>query len=152
MKQPSDKHKVKTAAKIIAGVVATTALCLNVNGCVYGPPEPRETTGSDTDATTANETTFDPDDNQNADVYGPPEDMGFDPSANDPATVYGPPSDLIDTEETDETEETEENSQHGTECLAAFFGAETFFQIVHGAAVPFAFLVFSAEQNTQNIF
>jgi hypothetical protein len=119
MKRPSDKHKVKTAAKIIAGVVATTAICLNVNGCVYGPPEPRETTGSDTDATTASETTFDPDDNQNADVYGPPEDMEFEPSSNEPATVYGPPSDMADMEETDETEETEETEIEESETSEA---------------------------------
>ncbi len=119
MKRPSDKHKVKTAAKIIAGVVATTAICLNVNGCVYGPPEPRETTGSDTDATTASETTFDPDDNQNADVYGPPEDMEFEPSSNEQATVYGPPSDMADMEETDETEETEETEIEESETSEA---------------------------------
>lgn len=117
MKKPSDKHKVKTAAKIIAGVVATTAICLNVNGCVYGPPEPRETTGSDTDATTASETTFDPDDNQNADVYGPPEDMEFDPSENEGRTVYGPPEDMIETEEAEddivEESETSEAEEQG---------------------------------------
>ena len=132
MKKPSN-NQAKTAAKIVAGLAATAALCLNVNGCVYGPSQEEETTRHHDPV--SNETTvfdpqenevpavygppsdetFDPDDNQNADVYGPPED--FDPSSNEAATVYGPPSDMVD--DTDETEDTEPDSIVETETSQA---------------------------------
>ncbi|SEW05368.1 hypothetical protein SAMN05216413_1001 [Ruminococcaceae bacterium KH2T8] len=125
MKKPSDNHKKITAAKIIAGVAATAALCLNVNGCVYGPgavPEEteseqttaaQETTEETTEETTTEETTaFDPGDNDNPDVYGPPDD--FDPADNDLPAVYGPPEDM-----------TEEMSEDNIEDVARIAGFDT---------------------------
>lgn len=102
MKKPSENGKKITAAKVIAGVVTTAAICLNVNGCVYGPAVP-------------------PSDNQNADVYGPPESMigvddpdesetsvtettAFSADDNENPTVYGPPEDVVDEDETEATE------------------------------------------------
>ena len=71
MKKPSN-DKI-TAAKIIAGVVASLTIGANITGCVYGPP-PEETAESapetKTEETVAVEPTVDPDDNINADVYG----------------------------------------------------------------------------------
>ena len=112
MKKPSDNGKKITAAKVIAGVAATAAICLNLNGCVYGPEVP-------------------PSDNQNPDVYGPPESMvqvdetdpadeaedtkitvdesEFSTDDNENPTVYGPPEDFERGE--DETEETEESAE-----------------------------------------
>ncbi len=79
MKKPSN-DKI-TAAKIIAGVVASLTIGANITGCVYGPP-PEETAESapetKTEETVAVEPTVDPDDNINADVYGPPEDFNVD--------------------------------------------------------------------------
>ena len=115
MKKPSENGKKITAAKVIAGVAATAAICLNLNGCVYGPEVP-------------------PSDNQNPDVYGPPESMvqvdETDPSDdveetritvdesefsvddNQNPDVYGPPEDFErGADETGETEETEESAE-----------------------------------------
>lgn len=90
MKKPSN-DKI-TAAKIIAGVVASLTIGANITGCVYGPPA-EETASSTpetkTEETAAPEPTVDPDDNINADVYGPPED--FDVDNNEVPCVYGPP-------------------------------------------------------------
>lgn len=103
MKKPD--HKAKTAAKIVAGLAATAALCLNVNGCVYGPGPEEETTGHhDPDVTTTTE--FNPEDNEVPAVYGPPSDETFAPEDNEPATAYGPPSDMVE-EETDVSEGSE---------------------------------------------
>lgn len=138
MKKPSDNRKKITAAKIIAGVVTTAAICLNVNGCVYGPEVPPsenqngEVYGPPESMTQVDETEpsdeseFSADDNENRTVYGPPEDMGFDnedeteatedeydPSINENPDVYGPPEDLVVPEESDiqefETSETSES-------------------------------------------
>ena len=109
MKKPSDNGKKITAAKVIAGVAATAAICLNLNGCVYGPEVP-------------------PSENQNAEVYGPPESMmqveetdpsdeaedtkvtieesEFSAEDNQNPDVYGPPEDFErDPEETEESVE-----------------------------------------------
>ena len=90
MKKPSN-NKI-TAAKIIAGVIASLTIGANVTGCVYGPPpdEPEETSRiTKTEETEAPAPTVDPDDNINADVYGPPED--FNVNYNEVPCVYGPP-------------------------------------------------------------
>ena len=91
MKKPD--NKTVTAAKIVAGVAMTFMVAANVTGCgVYGPP-PEETAESapetKTEETVAVEPTVDPDDNINADVYGPPEDFNVD--NNEVPCVYGPP-------------------------------------------------------------
>ena len=124
MKKPSDNHKKITAAKIIAGVAATAALCLNVNGCVYGPagmseettesePTAQETTEETTEETTTEETTFfNPDDNDDPDVYGPPDD--FDPADNEVPAVYGPPEDM-----------TEDMAEDNIEDIARIAGLDT---------------------------
>ncbi len=89
MKKQSNKKGV-TAAKIIAGIAATIALGCNVNGCVYGPPQPPPTDEpEDTKITTEEDDTDITTNNMNEDVYGPPED--FDPSDNEMECVYGPP-------------------------------------------------------------
>ncbi len=96
MKKPSN-DKI-TAAKIIAGVVASLTIGANITGCVYGPP-PEETAESapetKTEETVAVEPTVDPDDNINADVYGPPEDFNVD--NNEVPCVYGPPEAFEET-------------------------------------------------------
>lgn len=112
---------------ILAGTIFSTAA--NMNACVYGPPpesvhsdviktdrvgtqeETSKAVDDTTTTTTAKETDFDPSENQNEDVYGPPEWFGgepdepeesddtaqseqrqeFDPSGNENACVYGPP-------------------------------------------------------------
>ena len=89
MKKPSDKGI--TAAKIVAGVAAALALAANVTGCVYGPPPDESTTKKETTASEVKET-VDPKNNQNEDVYGPPED--FESSENEIPAVYGPPEDF----------------------------------------------------------
>lgn len=118
MKKPSDNGKKITAAKVIAGVAATAAICLNLNGCVYGPEVP-------------------PSQNQNAEVYGPPESMmqveetdpsdeaedtkvtieesEFSAEDNQNPDVYGPPEDFErDPEETEESEEDIEVEEYET--------------------------------------
>lgn len=94
MKKPNDK--AITAAKIVAGVAAALTLAANVTGCVYGPPTRVESESSTTEKTkaetTAPETTPDLKNNQNEDVYGPPE--VFDTSENEVPAVYGPPEDF----------------------------------------------------------
>jgi len=90
---PNDKKNM-TAAKIILGITATAAICMNLNGCVYGSggvsqvPKKSSTTKTET-TTTEPEEVFSSEDNINQDVYGPPED--FDPSDNENTEVYGAP-------------------------------------------------------------
>ncbi len=98
MKKPNDK--AITAAKIVAGVAAALALGCNMTGCVYGPP-PTSSDASDAtkkQTTTASETeeSIDPSDNQNEDVYGPPE--FFETDKNEVPAVYGPPEDFTSDE------------------------------------------------------
>lgn len=87
--------KIKKKAVIAAAVFAAA---LNLSACAYGPPEDYE------DRPQTEETSsFDPDENQNAGVYGPPpeeeyedttqteEETSYDPDDNINADVYGPP-------------------------------------------------------------
>ncbi|MBR1750186.1 MAG: hypothetical protein IJ740_04755 [Ruminococcus sp.] len=113
---------------ILAGTIFSAAA--NMHACVYGPPpdsvdnsivksdqgsSQKDMKQTTTTATSAKETEFDPSENQNEDVYGPPEMFGlyggddddpsseeepidesdtkpeFDPSENENAAVYGPP-------------------------------------------------------------
>ena len=88
------KKTKTTAAGIISGLMAVSfsqACVFNQNAGVYGPPP--------SDA-------YEPDDNVNEDVYGPPEiiEETFEPSDNVPACVYGPQSWF--EEEGDPAEET----------------------------------------------
>ena len=83
--------------KIAAGACAA-GVVFALSGCtpaeqtpeaIYGPPE---------DATSP---AFDPSDNGNEDVYGPPvgewdtSDGEFDPSENEMEALYGPPADEV---------------------------------------------------------
>lgn len=133
MKKPSENGKKITAAKVIAGVITTAAICLNVNGCVYGPEVPPsenqnpDVYGPPESMTQVDETEpseeFTVDDNENRTVYGPPEAMEdedeevdeteeFDPELNVNPDVYGPPEDLVILDETDVEEyETSEASE-----------------------------------------
>lgn len=135
MKKPVNDPKKITAAKIIAGVVTTAAICLNVNGCVYGPEIPPsdnqngDVYGPPESMTQVDETEpseeFETDDNENSTVYGPPESSEveedetevteseeYDPSINENPDVYGPPEDLVIYEEDDAQEfETSEGSE-----------------------------------------
>ena len=113
MKNPSDKHKAVTAAKIVAGLAATAALCLNVNGCVYGPEGMYYEPPTDTDPEISETTTFDPEENESPTVYGPPSDETFDPEDNQNADVYGPPE--FFESETSEDEESDDGSVEETE-------------------------------------
>lgn len=72
MKKPD--NKTVTAAKIVAGVAMTFMVAANVTGCgVYGPPKDDPSDSSrETQETTQVVDDFDPDDNMNGDVYGPP--------------------------------------------------------------------------------
>ena len=98
---------------LLAGTIFSAAA--NLNACVYGPPPnssaivPEKNTITTTQPEQTEE--FDPSDNQNADVYGPPEMFNtepdepevteeFDPDDNMNAAVYGPPEMFgIETEE-----------------------------------------------------
>lgn len=71
MKKPD--NKTVTAAKIVAGVAMTFMVAANVTGCVYGPPKDDPSDSSrETQETSQVVDDFDPDDNMNGDVYGPP--------------------------------------------------------------------------------
>ena len=71
MKKPD--NKTVTAAKIVAGVAMTFMVAANFTGCVYGPPKDDPSASSrETQETTQVVDDFDPDDNMNGDVYGPP--------------------------------------------------------------------------------
>ena len=113
---------------LLAGTIFSTAA--NMNACVYGPPpdstqssviktdpamsqvETSKAADDTTTTTTAKTDDFDPSENQNEDVYGPPEWFGGEPdepeesdddtaqsgertdsdsSGNENASVYGQP-------------------------------------------------------------
>ncbi|MCR5794217.1 MAG: hypothetical protein K6G61_02550 [Solobacterium sp.] len=97
------KKTKTTAAGIIAGLMAVSfsqACIFNHNAAVYGPPP---------------SASYDPDDNVNEDVYGPPEEdpaetpvteqieETYDPAENVPVCVYGPASYFEDEEPAEET-------------------------------------------------
>lgn len=88
--------KIKKKAAIAAAVFAVT---MNLSACAYGPPEDYE--GNDAEVS---QTEYDPEENQNATVYGPPtenyeenetdiSDTEYDPEENVAPAVYGPPAD-----------------------------------------------------------
>lgn len=106
MKKPSGRKK--TAAKIIAGVTASVALCLNVNGCVYGPGPERETTDHH-DSDSSETTTFDPAENELRAVYGPPEDMIIDEEDLEIKEEQSEVSEADDDFEADEPDEDPES-------------------------------------------
>ncbi len=100
---------------LLAGTIFSAAA--NLNGCVYGPPPdssaivPEKNTITTTQPKQTENEEYDPSDNQNADVYGPPEMFNsepeepevteeYDPDDNMNAAVYGPPEMFgIETEE-----------------------------------------------------
>ena len=59
--------KIKKKAAVAAAVFAVT---MNLSACAYGPP-PEEHEDIDADIS---QTEYDPEENQNATVYGPPAD------------------------------------------------------------------------------
>lgn len=86
--------KIKKKAAVAAAVFAVT---MNLSACAYGPPKDYE--GNDAEVS---QTEYDPEENQNAGVYGPPEEeyedvsqteTSYEPAENQNATVYGPPID-----------------------------------------------------------
>lgn len=113
--------------KLSGLAAAVFAAAVNLNGCVYGPPpesgagdgvqtaDPAQTTAvsSEEEQETTSRTlkyqdSYDPADNDNEEVYGPPEYFGyvsepeeeFDPEKNMIECVYGPPEDFgIEPEE-----------------------------------------------------
>ena len=106
---------------LLAGTIFSTAA--NMHACVYGPPpsslNPSSdiTTYDDSSSKNAPEDTFEPSDNQNEDVYGPPEYFDpslsedepevdepddFDPSMNEIPSVYGPPEMLLGDQSSDD--------------------------------------------------
>ena len=50
------------------------------------------------------------------------------------------------------TEDRKQYCQYSTDLFAAFIGAETVFQIIHGAAAPFIFGIFAAIIDSKYIF
>jgi hypothetical protein len=81
----------KKIKKILTvGTVFTAAA--NLNACAYGPPPDSIRPDKNTDTTTVKTTEYDPSENENPAVYGPPE--YFDPSSNQNGDVYGPPEDF----------------------------------------------------------
>ncbi len=100
---------------LLAGTIFSAAA--NLNACVYGPPPdssaivPEKNTITTTQPKQTENEEYDPSDNQNADVYGPPEMFNsepeepevteeYDPDDNMNAAVYGPPEMFgIETEE-----------------------------------------------------
>ena len=109
-------RKLAFGAAVMTAALNLTA-CNNRNAAVYGPPEsgkpetdlsteaesvkPEAESGTQTEQRVETEliteteaalTEFDPDDNLNNDVYGPPED--FEMKNNMIPAVYGPPEDM----------------------------------------------------------
>lgn len=71
MKKPN--NKTVTAAKIVAGIATAFMVAANVSGCVYGPPADDSSDESKKPQESAQvEDDYEPDDNMNGDVYGPP--------------------------------------------------------------------------------
>lgn len=98
MKKPDDKKM--TAAKIVAGVAATLVVGANVSGCVYGPPPEDPTFGVPTEAY-GSFYDYDPGDNNTVSEYEAPyvdedveETSSFETENNMNADVYGPPVDI----------------------------------------------------------
>ena len=95
---------------ILGGTIFSTAA--NMHACVYGPPESLGLNQSSdiktyddsqnerqTTVTTTN-TEFRPEDNENEDVYGPPEYFGAEPEEpDDPEEESSAPEDSFDPEE-----------------------------------------------------
>ena len=108
---------MKIKRKLTAAAAAFIAAA-NFNGCAYGPPPESEydyvrpdsgiTTGENsgeqqTETVTLEdglEDSFEPSENYNEDVYGPPvedietEEDDYDPAENENEAVYGPPEDF----------------------------------------------------------
>lgn len=96
---------------LLAGTIFSAAA--NMNGCVYGPPpesiEPSSEIQTSKFSTPSESETFNPELNENEEVYGPPEwfegkreeepeedtstaeESSFNPDENINACVYGPP-------------------------------------------------------------
>jgi len=92
-KENPNMKKAVTAAKIVASMTAAMAIGLNAAGCT----DPDKKSGNANSKLGYLSSRYDPDDNDNPDVYGPPTD--FDPSDNDPTCAYGPePYDPSDNE------------------------------------------------------
>lgn len=83
---------------LCAGALTDFSPSGNINVCVYDGPEIES---------------YDPANNQNGDVYGPPEwfDDDYDPDGNENAAVYGPPEWFTDEEDAEEETETEDERQ-----------------------------------------
>lgn len=110
--------------KVIFSAAASAALTVSmsgcITGCVYGPPPVDPANSESSSAAVESDTSdnrYDPSDNMNEDVYGPPEwfgvsdgepsdeeedidapeiessdeEISFDPEDNSMACVYGPP-------------------------------------------------------------
>lgn len=110
--------------KAILTAAAVTALfsaggCdLNEVQCVYGPP-PSDTTPFVARYETSETAEFEPSDNNNENVYGPPpwfETEEYDPEYNNEQCVYGPPPDYYEAEpQTAEPAETAESPEQTEE-------------------------------------
>ena len=87
-KENPNSKKVVTAAKIVASLTASMAIGLNAAGCT----DPDKGSGKAYSKLGVLAGHFDPDDNDNPHVYGPP--PHYDPSDNDNPDVYGPPDDF----------------------------------------------------------
>lgn len=76
-KETANSNRKITASKLVAGLAASVSISLNMNGCVYGPPESRTSASDDLTKpeTTVEDTTFDTTENVNVGVYGPPESV-----------------------------------------------------------------------------
>ena len=83
-KENPNMKKAVTAAKIVASMTAAMAIGLNAAGCT----DPDKKSGNANSKLGYLSSRYDPDNNDNPDVYGPPTD--FDPSDNDPTCAYGP--------------------------------------------------------------
>lgn len=87
-KENPNMKKAVTAAKIVASMTAAMAIGLNAAGCT----DPDKKSGKANSKLGYLASRYDPDDNDNPHVYGPPKD--YDPTNNDNPDVYGPPTDF----------------------------------------------------------
>ena len=106
---------VKIKRRLTAAAAAFIAAA-NFNGCAYGPPPESEydyvrpdsgittgeNSGEQTETVSVTDESFEPSENYNEDVYGPPvedietEEDEFDPAENENEAVYGPPEDFVE--------------------------------------------------------
>ncbi len=111
--------KIKKKAVVAAAVFAAA---MNLSACAYGPPPESDFPDHSSDTPAAESNDFDPADNVNYDVYGPPgwewedetteeSDIGesFDPADNYNEVVYGPPEDEWEYDEMPEESEADES-------------------------------------------